>query len=119
MSFNDAELIDLEAKLSKATPGPWVKQVESETGEFGSVIARYTRGVRSADNSWVARFDDDYGTDQSSDAAYIAAANPERIAALITRLKAAEDCIQWTLDTFMSFEQTLQYMDWLTSRGEA
>ena len=87
-------MLDREAlrRLAEAaTPGPWHIEIESEGGDFGSIISTSITGVK-AEKDWIFRLDDDYGTGAAPrhDSKYIAAANPQTILALLDELEAAE-----------------------------
>lgn len=65
----------IDELILKASPRPW--RVSEELGHKGIPgepdEPGYIEGVIDAENNWVFRFDDDYGTDQSANAALIVA----------------------------------------------
>lgn len=48
----------------ETSPRPWRLNWESEEDELFNVIHHYVNGIKDANNEWVIRFDDDYGTNQ-------------------------------------------------------
>lgn len=68
----------------RITPGRWELVIETETGEFGSILSRYCEGIREATGQrrWVVRFDDDYSTNQWADALHIVNLHNAELAAM-------------------------------------
>ena len=74
---------EAKGRAEEATPGPWAVETETDgDGEFDGRWWTYVRGVERERpgeqfREVIFRYDDDYGTDQRKDAAFIAAARSD------------------------------------------
>jgi hypothetical protein len=78
--MTDAELAALEAAARAATPGPWFRAIANDTA-IRSDDVDIAQTVGAYELEWER---------MEADAAYIAAANPAAILALIQRVREAE-----------------------------
>lgn len=85
--MSDLDLDAIKARCEAATPGPWIAETETDGDqhEWWS----YVVGVRAEvpeQWQWVFKFDDDYGTDQTADATFIAHARTD-VPALVAEVE--------------------------------
>lgn len=105
------DLEDLQRKAEAATPGPW----DHETKKFSEAIYTPHRSGPSISISWGAgsRNSPIWGTPEraKADAAFIAAANPEAVLALIAELKQMRGEVQSLRESRDNLDRCLREKD--------
>ena len=91
----------LRELAQKATPGPWrfIWERSEPEGSYPVGIERDHGGYPGREG-WVVRFDDDWSTDQGTNGAYIAAANPSTVLALLDENDRLREALQRLYDDF-------------------